>query len=112
MDRVASNIRRLFREKRLSRGDISKRLGTGTSYVSQLISSNLTLSSLEKLAEAFECDISEFFVDTSVKPKKIVEEQKEEPQIYGFIKMYDKIVEIKSLQDLKDAVLKCEINQL
>lgn len=116
MKELSRNIKRIIKGQGLTREDLAEKLGiTGTS-VSRLVNGNIRLSSLEKLADALNCDVADFFRKKEEQiPVAIPQEEPQKPErsdVYGFLRIGDNIVEISCLDDLREAFLKCEINSL
>lgn len=57
--KIGENMRRIRIEKNMSQGDICRKMGLDRSYVSNVENGkqNLTLSTIEKIAEVLEVDV-------------------------------------------------------
>lgn len=131
MDIVKRNIKRIIKQRGMTREALAELMGVTQTNVSRMISSNMRISSLEKLAAVLECDVADFFVPEGCYIKKdgeesigaqeaqeaqtantAVEPEKEEFVVYGFLRIGERIVEIKDVNDFRDAFLTCEFSYL
>ncbi|RFU66868.1 cupin domain-containing protein [Peribacillus saganii] len=79
MEEVSKRIRELRNEKKLTLKDLAEKTGLSVSFLSQVerASSSIAITSLKKIADAFEVPITSFFEDYANKNYKVpVEEQK------------------------------------
>ncbi|MCM3118618.1 XRE family transcriptional regulator [Neobacillus sp. MER 74] len=78
-EEVSKKIRELRLEKKLTLKDLSEKTGLSISFLSQVerAASSIAITSLKKLADAFDVPITDFFEDFANKNYKVtVEEQK------------------------------------
>lgn len=115
MNKIASNIKRIAKEKGVTMEKLAEQLGITPPSISRIIQGNPKLSSLEKLADLLECDVSDFFIKKEYKPEKTptapVSPMARE-EVYGFLRIGERIVEINGIQDLREALVTCEVNYL
>ena len=97
-------------ERGLTQKDLAEKLGITPGGVSQYLQSNIRINTLERLCAVLEIDIADLFCE----PTKTIEydEEYRETHVHGYLRIGKRIVEINSMQELKDAVTACEVNYL
>lgn len=112
----AENIKMAMKAKGISQAKLARRLGVTSAAVMQMLRSDMRMSTFEKIAEAMEIPAARLLSD-----EPIVEEEKDEPDkeeeyrrthVHGYLRIGERIVEVTCMQELRNAVLACEMNDL
>lgn len=103
-------LKEIMRERGVNQRDLAEMLGISPGAVSQYMQRNVKVSTLEKICYVLGVELSDLFGE----PKKVVEydEEYREAHVHGYIRIGKRIVEVNSIQELKDAVTACEVNYL
>ncbi len=88
------NIERLRKEKRWNRADLAKAMGVDPASLSRTLSSDLRLSTIEKIASALGVSIKTLFDDTN--------------RIEGFAVVHGRIVRFNTLEEIEDEIKKAQ----
>lgn len=113
----AENIKMAMKAKGLSQAKLARRLGVTSAAVMQMLRSDMRMSTFEKIAEAMEIPAARLLSD-----EPIVEEEKDDASdkeeeyrkthVHGYLRIGERIVEVTCMQELRNAVLACEMNYL
>ena len=115
----SENIKIVMKAKGLSQAKLARRLGITSAAVMQMLRSDIRMSTFERIAEAMEIPAARLLSD-----EPIVEEEKDDTQginkeeeyrrthVHGYLRIGERIVEVTCMQELRDAVLACEMNYL
>lgn len=57
------DIKSIIKQKGLTMEDVAERMGISRVALSQTLSGNPTMSTLQRIADALECKVGEFFLD-------------------------------------------------
>lgn len=57
------DIKSIIKQKGLTMEDVAERMGISRVTLSQTLSGNPTMSTLQRIADALECKVGEFFLD-------------------------------------------------
>lgn len=91
---LVSNIERLRKEKNWSKADLAKAMGVDPASLSRTLSSDLRLSTIEKIASAFEVSVKTLFDDTD--------------RIEGFALVRGKLVHFNTREELDEEIKKAQ----
>lgn len=91
---LVSNIERLRKEKNWSKADLAKAMGVDPASLSRTLSSDLRLSTIEKIASALEVSVKTLFDDTD--------------RIEGFATVYGRIVHFNTLEEIEKEIKKAQ----
>ena len=106
----------IMSERGFSQKDLAQMLGVSSPTICNMLQSDIRISSLERIADALGVSAAYLLSDEEDESKKDEEEKKEEEyrstHVHGYLRIADRIIEITSLDELKNAVLACEVNYL
>ena len=91
------DVKSIVKERGLTLTEVAKRMGISRVTLMQNLQRNPTQKTLQRIADAVGCDVSEFF--------------KEEPytsNVIGFVEINKEIHKVESLKDLKELVEEAE----
>lgn len=91
---LVSNIDRLRKEKNWSKADLAKAMGVDPASLSRTLSSDIRLSTIEKIALAFGVSIKTLFDDTD--------------RIEGFALVHGKVVHFCTREEFDEAIKKAQ----
>lgn len=91
---LISNIERLRKEKNWSKADLAKTMGVDPASLSRTLSSDLRLSTIEKIASALEVSVKTLFDDTD--------------RIEGFAMVQGRIVHFNTLEEIEEELKKAQ----
>ena len=104
------NIKRILAEKGLKRKDLAAMIGVTHGRVSAILTGDAKISTLERIASALNVPMTELFSDG--KERELHDEEYRDTHVHGYIRIGKRIIEVKSMEELEDAVVECHVNYL
>ena len=105
----------IMSERGFSQKDLAQMLGVSSPTICNMLQRDIRISSLERIADALGVSAA-YLLSDEEDESKTEEEKKEEEyrrtHVHGYLRIADRIIEITSLDELKNAVLACEVNYL
>lgn len=91
------DVKSIVKERGLTLTEVAKRMGISRVTLMQNLQRNPTQKTLQRIADAVGCDVSEFF-----------KEESSTSNVIGFVEINKEIHKVESLKDLKELVEKAE----
>lgn len=101
-------IKEIMKEQGVNQTTLAERLQVEASSISKMMRSDVRLSTLQRMAHALEVPLLALLTDEYA-PQK---EESRENTVHGYLRMGSDIVEIRSIQELREALLLCETNYM
>lgn len=111
-----NNIKTLMLERGITQTELARRLGVTSASVSCMLQkTDIRISSLEKIAYVLEVPVADLLAPTREKKEADENKAREEyrrTHVHGYLRIGERIVEVTCMQELRNAVLACEMNYL
>ena len=92
-------VKQIAKDKGLTLAKLAEMLNVHPVNLSSALNGNPTLSTLSKIAEVLEVEIADLF------------EKENKPSIYGFVKVGSEVLEITTIGDLEQAIVKAKVSK-
>lgn len=87
-------IKEVIKERGMTITELSDKMGINRVNLSNMVNGNPTVETLNKIADAIGCPVTELFEKSNV------------GNVIGFVKVGDNIHEVKSVEDIKELAKK------
>ena len=102
----------ILKEQGVLKKDLAQRIGVKEATLSKILQADVRMSTLERIADALGIRVYDILVDEEQPKGQAYDEGYRRTHVHGYLRIGDRIVEINSMQELKDAVTACEVNYL
>ena len=106
-------IREIMKEQGVNQNILAERLQVEASSLSKMMRSDVRLSTLQRMAHALGVPVAALLTDEET-PKKAdtPQEDSRENTIHGYLRIGNDIIEIRSVKELREALLLCDANYM
>lgn len=107
-----AKLRMIMEKQGIKQKDLAERLGVAGSTISNLLQGDIRLSSLEKIAYVLDVQVADLFTDNEEEKPPVYDEEYRKTHVHGYIRIGNRVVEVNSIKELRDALTACEVNYL
>lgn len=101
-----------LKERGITQSDLAEMMDVSKASVMHMVNSDLKISVLARIAEALDVPLAYFFEEDAPIKEEVYDEEYRRTHVHGYLRIGERIVEITSMQELRDAVIACEVNYL
>ena len=97
-----------LKQRGITQSDLAERMDVSKASVMHMVNSDLKISVLARIAQAIDVPLAYFFEEDAPH----YDEEYRRTHVHGYLRIGERIIEINSMQELRDAVLTCEVNYM
>lgn len=111
----ADRLKDIMKKQDVTQIHLAEKIGMTQQHLSRMLQGDVKFSTLEKIAAALDIPVTDLVTNEAKQEpqeKDTYDEEYRRAHVHGYIRIGDRIVEVNSMQELKDAVTACEVNYL